>query len=433
MHTINPGPFGGHQLARTLTPWQLLLSTLSLFLFSASSLRGDTWEAEVLPVELTVGYAVRAVDVSGDGKLDIVIVDSKRVIWLENPTWQVHVIQATPEARADNVCMAPYDIDGDGDIDLALGADWQPNQTHEGGSVGWLEAPADPRQSWPYHPILSHPTTHRMTWGQWDPSDKKPSLIVAPLKGVDSTAPAWDDRPVELFALSIPSDPKGDRWVKQTIDRSLHVMHNLQFIARDEGASERATGALIVASYEGVHAIGWDESSRSFVKRLLGVGQQDRPPAAGSSEVRLGRLSDGRRFLATIEPWHGNTVVVYAPPIDSPAGDEVADDLWSGQAPWPRQVIDQELNWGHAVVCFNADDDADDELAVGVRDDHSALRCGVRVYDRDSSGFWRRRAIAPGEVAVEDMIAANLDADPMLELIAVGRATHNAIIYHHQP
>ncbi len=31
----------------------------------------------------------------------------------------------------------------------------------------------------------------------------------------------------------------------------------------------------------------------------------------GCSEIHLGQLKGGTRFLATIEPWHGNQVVVY--------------------------------------------------------------------------------------------------------------------------
>ncbi|MEY4567263.1 MAG: hypothetical protein RLY14_2233, partial [Planctomycetota bacterium] len=83
------------------------------------------WEAEVLPVTLQVGYAVRTADLSGDGKLDIVIVDSKRILWLENPTWKLHEIYSTPNAPFDNVCIAIKDIDGDGRLDMALGSDWQ--------------------------------------------------------------------------------------------------------------------------------------------------------------------------------------------------------------------------------------------------------------------------------------------------------------------
>ena len=39
-----------------------------------------------LPEKLSVGYAVLCVDVNGGGKKDIVVVDTTRVIWFENPT-----------------------------------------------------------------------------------------------------------------------------------------------------------------------------------------------------------------------------------------------------------------------------------------------------------------------------------------------------------
>jgi hypothetical protein len=69
----------------------------------------------------TVGYAVVLVDVNGDGKNDIVVVDSERVIWFENPTWKLHTI-ITGLTKPDNVCIDAYDIDGDGQIGFAIGA-----------------------------------------------------------------------------------------------------------------------------------------------------------------------------------------------------------------------------------------------------------------------------------------------------------------------
>src|SRR5687768_1620099 len=49
-----------------------------------------------LPTRLEVGYAVRLVDMNGDRRLDIAIVDSKRFLWLENPNWNEHVMFSDP-------------------------------------------------------------------------------------------------------------------------------------------------------------------------------------------------------------------------------------------------------------------------------------------------------------------------------------------------
>lgn len=97
--------------------------------------------------------------------------------------------------------------------------------------------------------------------------------------------------------------------------------------------------------------------------------------------MRLGRLAGDGKYVATIEPWHGSQVVVYAPPTVE------ATTLWR------RRVIDNELQWGHALWCVNLDDDADEELVVGVRDQRGeAASMGVRIYDPQCArqGEWRR-------------------------------------------
>ena len=78
-----------------------------------------------LPTRLTVGYAVRLIDMNGDRRLDICIVDSERILWLENPNWDEHIL-IEKQTKKDNVCFASHDIDGDGQLDFAVGADWRP-------------------------------------------------------------------------------------------------------------------------------------------------------------------------------------------------------------------------------------------------------------------------------------------------------------------
>jgi hypothetical protein len=212
-------------------------------------------------------------------------------VWLENPTWTTHVIHATPEAAQDNVCFAPHDVDGDGKIDLAIGHDWQFNNSDSGGAIGWLHSPADPRQPWKYYSLAEEPTTHRMRWCDWD-HDGQSDLVVAPLKGKHSKAPAFSEAGVRLLSFTPNKDKPFQAWKKQVIDDSLHVMHNIDVVDMDADGRDE----LLAASFEGVTHLA--KTTKGIVRRHLGIGQQGQAPAIGASEIRLGTLNK-LRFLAT--------------------------------------------------------------------------------------------------------------------------------------
>jgi hypothetical protein len=379
-----------------------------------------SFETKELDRSLTVGYAVLLVDVNGDGKRDIVVVDSHRVIWFENPTWKMHTI-IKGLTRADNVCISAADIDGDGKIDFALGADWKPFNTKSGGTLQWLQHPRSPGEPWKMYPIGEEPTVHRIRFADLDGSGR-PSLVVGPLMGRNSTAKNnWmDGSPVRMLAYKIPKDPTRDRWIPEVIDESLHVVHNFWPIPAKSGKGMD----VLTASYDGVHRLS--RMGERWQAQKLGTGNQDNLKGnRGASEIKLGKLKGGREVIATIEPWHGNQVVVYTPPAKE-------GELWE------RQVVDSQLKWGHAVWFADLDGDGGDELVIGVRDDLPSKkpgeRCGVRIYKAlDETGKrWRRQLLDEGGVAVEDLACADLDGDGKIDIVAVGRATHNVRLYRNR-
>lgn len=363
---------------------------------------------------LDVGYAVTLVDVDGDGKKDIVVVDSARVIWFQNPTWKQRTI-IKGGTKPHNVCIDAHDIDGDGQIDFALGADWKPFNTKTGGTIQWLKRGKTLDDPWSIHPIDEEPTVHRIRFGDVD-GDGKPELISAPLMGRGATAKNnWmDGSPVRVTAYKIPNDPVKDRWQPIVLDENLHVIHNFQPIAGHRGKAMD----IITASYEGVSLL--TEKEGKWTNRKLGTGNQDNPKSnRGASEIKMGTLKSGKKVIATIEPWHGFQVVVYSEP-------EGKDELWH------RTMVDDQLKWGHAVWFADLDGDGGDELIIGVRDDKDKeWRRGVRIYkENDGIGRkWERTIIENGGVAVEDLAAADLDGDGDIDIVAVGRQTHNARIY----
>ncbi|HMP17492.1 MAG TPA: VCBS repeat-containing protein, partial [Gemmatales bacterium] len=121
---------------------------------------------------------------------------------------------------------------------------------------------------------------------------------------------------------------------------------------------------------------------------------------------------------ATIEPWHGDQVVLYEP----------SENDW--EKPWKRTVLDKELKWGHALAWADLNGDGKQELVVGVRDTlHTQYPQGVRLYQHQPDSTWKRQLLDPGGVAGEDLAVADLDGDGRHDIVAVGRATRNVRIY----
>ncbi len=392
------------------------ISILIAAAFSASfSFAGELrFRTEELPTRLGVGYAVRLLDMNADGKLDICIVDQDRILWLENPTWTEHVL-IEGQTKRDNVCFAPCDIDGDGQIDFAVGADWKPFNTATGGTIQWIGRTKDPTAKWEVHLIGEVPTVHRMNFADLN-GDGKQELVVVPLMGRNTTKPSFSEHPVEILSFAIPADPVKDRWQPTVLNAELHVAHNFELIDFDRDGKLD----ILVVSFEGVHVLE-RQADGKWSKSHLGVGNQKTAPNKGASEIKLGRLANGQSYIATIEPWHGNQVVVY----QQPAEKEKLRTLWN------REVLDEQLLWGHAVCCVNLDDDGDEELVIGIRDNlNSDDRCGVRIYDPQEGGKkWNVQRLDPGGVAIEDLVCGDLNGDSRNEIIAVGRATHNVRIY----
>ena len=386
----------------------------------ASSLAAEeiSFRTEELPTRLTVGYAVRTIDMNGDGKRDIAIVDSERILWLENPTWKEHIL-IEGQTKKDNVCFAPADIDGDGKPDFAVGADWRPFDTANGGTIQWISPAAgkpEPKAKWDVHFIGEEPTVHRMQFADLD-ADGKQELIVVPLMGRNTTKPSFGEHPLRILSYQIPKDPRKDRWQADVLSAELFVAHNFQPVDVDRNGTLK----LLVVSFGGVH---WLErqTDGKWQKSHIGAGNQETAPNKGASEIRLGRFGQGAAYIATIEPWHGHQVVVYRQP----------NEAAKLRTLWERTVLDEQLKWGHAVACANFDADPDEELVIGIRDNLDAdHRCGVRVYDpQDDSGKkWGTQRLDPGGVAVEDLVCEDLNGDGKVDIIAVGRATHNVRVY----
>ncbi len=371
---------------------------------------------QVLDNQFGIGYGVIVADINHDGKLDVVAINETQAVWFENPSWKKHLIMEGA-TKKDNVCLAAYDIDGDGRLDLAIGAEWMPTNTQSGGSLQWFRQPEDSSNRWSMIPIGSEPTLHRIRWADCRGRGKK-ELIVAPLQGRGTKPPNWGEgKGVRLMAFEMPSDPSNEAWKIEIIDESLHALHNFWVANYDDDPADE----IITASLEGVFVFDRGKDGK-WSKSQLGEGNDEENGVPGGGEIKMGKFKSGKRYLAAIEPWHGHQVVVYLPPAE--AGSM-----------WKRRVLDTKLKQGHAIWCADLDGDGDDELVMGWREaGDPELKPGIVIYDPQDEEWnsGKKYVVDDGGMATEDLTVADLNQDGFLDIIASGRATHNLKIYWNQ-
>ena len=414
----------------------LLAGFAALGTFPAFAADFPKFKTQEIDTGLKIGYAVVTTDVDGDKKPDVVVVDQHKVVWYRNPgkqggEWKKYTI-LDGKTRPDNVCIAPVDIDGDGLPELVLGAAWKPSDTTTPAQLVWLKRGADVTKEWTMHELpCDEPTVHRVRVFDID-GDGKDEIVHVPLQGRGATAKGnyADGKPVRIIALKVPAkEPeKKESWKPQVLSEELYVCHN--FYPGLEGGFARKGRSILVASYEGVNIVYPEGMADKWTTRNMHeANQANRKGSRGASEIKLS--GDDRGVIATIEPWHGNQVVVYTPGKPNP---EKAFSL-------DRHVVDDQLRWGHAVWFADLDGDKVDELIIGVRDDPNPKagdtfteRRGVRIYkSTDGKGAkWERHILDNGGVAVEDLTAADLDGDGKIDIIACGRQTGNVRIYWNQ-
>jgi FG-GAP-like repeat/FG-GAP repeat len=392
---------------RASTPHGLIPAAAALGLAASIGLTGTArapqqnagaapfvFRAQEIAQDFGVGYAVVPGDVDGDGRTDILAINATDLVWFRAPTWQKETILAAGATTADNVTLAPHDIDGDGRLDIALGAGWTRQNT---GTLQWVKqnAPGS-TPAWEVFPISAEPTLHRIRWADVD-GDKKPDLIVAPLHGKGAKGPEWDGPSARLLVFKPPVNPRTDQWPMEVAGEANHIQHNFIAFNLDKDQQDE----IVTASKEGLNALKRIKDG-TWSRTLIGEG--------APGEVKLGRVG-GRRMIATVEPWHGAGVAIYA---ERPG-------LWS------KTTIETALTEGHALGWADFDGDGSDELAVGWRGNPKP---GLAIYTVDREGALKAKTMVDdGGMATEDLIVGDFNGDKLPDIVAAGRSTRNIKIY----
>ncbi|HET7696269.1 MAG TPA: VCBS repeat-containing protein [Vicinamibacterales bacterium] len=343
--------------------------------------------------EFGIGYAIAAADINADKQVDIVAINATELVWFEAPSWTRTVILPAGATTADNVAIAPHDIDGDGRLDIALAAGWTRQNT---GTLQWVKQnPPGTQPSWEMFPIGAEPTLHRIRWADVD-GDGRRELIAAPLHG--KGAKGAEGPAARLLVFRPPANPRSDPWPMEVAGEVNHIQHNFLVMNADADSREE----LVTAAHEGL--LLWKRAGDgAWTRTVIGEGSP--------GEVKLGRVG-GRRMLATVEPWHGAGVAVY---VETP-----------GAARWSRTTIETGLTEGHALGWADFDGDGSEELAVGWRRGQPGL--AIYVVNRDGS-LAAKTMIDAGGMDTEDLVVADFNRDGLPDIAASGRATRNIKIY----
>ena len=358
--------------------WRFSLGVLGVLAFINSSLADPPdpkFRAQTIDDKIQIGYGVAVADVDGDAKPDILLADKKQFVWYRNPTWEKFVI-AENLTKRDNVCLAAADLDGDNKCELAVGGDWDPNDRETSGAVFYMIAPPDRTQKWEPVKLHAEPTVHRMKWTKLGERDW--GLIVAPLhgRGKDGTAGS------RILLYHPRTDPRL-LWKTELLSDSMHATHNfVPFIG----------GSIAVAGKEGLRVVMRDGQKPFKLPPLPRPAE-----AAPAGEIALGMIS-----TASIEPMHGNQLVVYSD---------------------RRTVLTDKLVEGHALAWSQVVTFPFGDFVVGWR----GGKGGVQMWSPSSN--WTTTVIDDGGMACEDLCLADLNDDQKIDIIASGRATHNVKIY----
>lgn len=372
------------------------------------------FEKRALEEESDDGYWISAVDINGNGKLDLITsgLAVGKVVWYENPTWKKRLIAEFPSP----VAIDYGDIAGKGRNDLVISHDFGGcvfNCGPNDGKISWLENPgtfADDKP-WNKHFISDLVATHRVKLGHFTQTENL-ELFGIPVVGCQPYGEGVL-KPIKLTLYEKPGDVFNDPWPSRTIDSENFSLVHDALCGKFVGGSAGDLDSLLVSSKEGVNWYYYDSGSGQW--QFFHIADGDRTYAAdgftGCGNAVPGRIGDDPyAYIATIDPFHGNVVAV----LTRKSGKTLTDQLWDRTALDTFGSFDpKHQSTGHHIVTADFDNDGDDEFLVALRG--PMPHQGVYYYkiidiEQGLIERWRVSTVSASMIAVGDFDGdGNLD------------------------
>lgn len=374
-----------------MLPFLIVLNALGAMLID------PPFKEQVIDANISIGYGIALGDVDGDRKPDILLADKKQIVWYRNGDWKKFVM-AENLTESDNVCIAARDLDNDGKVEVAVGAQWNPGETSDdklSGAVFYLNRPKDITQKWEAIRLHHEPTVHRMRWVK--DSKGKFFLVMLPLHGRGNKG--GEGVGVKVIAYEFPRDVRA-KWNTHTIADEMHMTHNLDV----KEASGKKT-EIYIAGKEGVKVI-----TEPFAeKKTMAVTKIDGADHA-SGEIKL-----GQGFIVTVQPMHGTKVSLYPE-----RGDRI--------------ILDSGFADGHALGVADFAGLGYQQVVAGWRNPDKDNLVGIKYFSKKSAGGteWQSAWIDKNGMACEDLQVMDMNGDGKPDIVASGRSTKNLKIYWNQ-
>jgi hypothetical protein len=390
------------------------LAGFSIGLGAQAGKKRPRWRAHTV-AKIPQGYQVAVADVDGDDRLDILALSSGQNIvdWYQNPSWRARSVTTSTEK---NISLAPLFRRGYPAHGMALASGFDLNHPERGGGdIWWAQPGASLDAQWSVTLIGRIPASHRLRWADLD-GDGRLELVDVPIVGAGSRPPDYSvPAPITWFGMperlltghAERSRQQSNKWVPHLVDDSLNLVHGVHVMDwNGDGRDE-----ILTASTQGVNLFESKGrgASLKWTRTLLTPGDQTER-YHGASEIGVGKIN-GHKFLASIEPWHGDKVVVYP----------------QGKGGFPeRQVIDTSFKNGHALVCADLDGDGNDEIVAGYRGQGTSLFVYHAMDDRGTA--WEREPLDT-DMATSCLAIADVNGDGRPDIVAVGSSTANVKWY----
>lgn len=370
------------------------LTFIAILAFAGEPVR---FREHTIASNLPGGYSVMVADLNHDGRPDIVALAQRvtDLAWFENPGWQRHVLVQDMQGLVN---MAASQIAGDTVPTIAFASGFSMDASKSPGWLYLLRHDGDPLKLWKATQIDQLTTSHHLAWADLDGNGRK-VLINAPLIGEKAVAPKYEGR-VSLVYY------RQDDWKRVVIDDQitgiLHRVHPVRW-----SGSQR--DQLLTAGFDGIRIYSPTGTAPNlrWERELLSKGHEEEAPHQGASDVALAQLNK-RRFLAAVEPWHGNEVVVYTE---------------DGSHKWQRNVIFSGLAEGHEVVVGDFNGDGLDDIVAGDRGKNQSVHI---FYAKDAAGReWDHQVVDNGGMAGSGCTSADFNGDGRLDIVCIGSTTTN--------